>query len=130
MSECTLTRFKDIFDKFNNLVMKNSKPKPFTIVRQRATKIDELFLYFTGEYFTYGKIVDDDQCLILYADKRNSVELKKCNIVDCPDMQDFPKFPSAICRQLMYVSEELAQDEEDDNSDRDETYVNPLNPFV
>ena len=130
MNECTLTSFKDIFDKFNNLVMKNSKPKPFTIVRQRATKIDELFLYFTGEYFTYGKIVAKNECLILYAEKNNSVELKKCNIVDRLDMQDFPKFPSVICTQLMYVSEELAQDEEDDKSARDDTYANPPYKFV
>lgn len=130
MSECTLTRFKDILDKFNDLVMRGSTPKSFTIIRQPPASPDQLFLYFTGKYFTYGKTVTNDECLILYVDKTNSVELKKCTIVDRSKMQDFPEFPDVVCKQLMYVSEELAQEDEEKNDARDETYTNPLYQFV
>lgn len=125
MGRCDLNEFKDIVDKFNDLVMNGNSAKNFTIARHCPTEKDELFLYFTGKYFTYGKTTGQSSALILYMDQDNSIELKRCEIHDDTAMKNFPDFeePRVIYKQLMFVSEENAHSSEID--ERDQTYAVP-----
>lgn len=125
MVECKLIQFKDIIDKFNDLVMHGTTAKTFTIARQCPKKPDQLFLYFTGKYFTYGKTLSNDNALILRVEKDNSIELKECKIVEPSGLQEFPDFEDSIHAELMFVSEEKVVDDEDHDYNRDQTYVNP-----